>query len=455
MYSQDRIITYPAPDSAVLNADYSTCVRISGKDWTNIPNYLVKVDEVVNVNHQEKNVSMSYFDFSGEAEVSIKYNRGKIKSARIRPLSLGIEPVIRGNTITFKLTRPCNISIEVNGDIFQNLHLFSNPIYSSVPAKSDTNVIYFGPGRHFIKDNILRVPSGKTVFLEGGAILMGKILFENVENAKLIGHGIIDQSMHPGIRIIHSRNIEVDGVFCAQCFTGGSEGVVIRNVKSMSYYKWGDGMNVISSKNVLFDGVFIRSSDDCTTVYGTRGEFTGGCSHITMQNSILWADVAHPILVGTHGNTNHPEYLEDLKYVNIDILDHNEAQIDYQGCMSLNAGDSNFIRNVLFDDIRVEDFRRGQLLNLRVFYNLKYCTSPGRGIENVTFRNVSYHGKNAEMSVIAGYDDTRKVKNIVFENLRINGILITDTMKGKPGWYKTGDMARFFIGEHVAGIKFR
>jgi hypothetical protein len=25
----------------------------------------------------------------------------------------------------------------------------------------------------------------------------------------------------------------------------------------------------------------------------------------------------------------------------------------------------------------------------------------------------------------------------------------------KPGWYKTSDMARFFVGEHVEGIEFR
>jgi hypothetical protein len=123
--------------------------------------------------------------------------------------------------------------------------------------------------------------------------------------------------------------------------------------------------------------------------------------------------------------------------------------------MSLNAGDSNFIRDVVFENIRVEDFRQGQLLNLRVFYNTKYCTSPGRGIENVLFKNITYTGKNSELSIIAGYDDTRKVKNIRFENLVINGTVITDKMKEKPAWYKTGDMARIFIGEHVEEITFQ
>ncbi len=133
--------------------------------------------------------------------------------------------------------------------------------------------------------------------------------------------------------------------------------------------------------------------------------------------------------------------LENLNYINIDILDHKEAQIDYQGCLSIDAGDNNLVRNVRFENIRIEDFRQGQLVNIRVFFNSKYCTSPGRGVENVLFKDITYNGKNAAMSIIAGYNEQRKVKNIVFENLVINGRLIADDMKEKPGWYKTSDMA--------------
>jgi polygalacturonase len=299
------------------------------------------------------------------------------------------------------------------------------------------------------------VPSGKTVYLAGGAILRGQILIKNAQHVRVLGRGMVDQSVKMGVNIANSRNVEVNGIFCTQCFTGGSDSVTIRNVKSMSYYGWGDGMNVISSSNVLIDGVFNRNSDDCTTVYGTRLGFTGSSQHITMQNSTLWADVAHPILIGTHGNTPKPDSLVDLNYVNIDILDHKEAQIDYQGCLSIDAGDNNLIRNVRFENIRIEDFRQGQLFNIRVFFNSKYCTSPGRGVEHVLFKNITYTGKHAQMSIISGYNESRKVKNIVFENLVINGQLITDDMKEKPGWYRTADMANIAVGDHVEGVEFR
>jgi hypothetical protein len=450
-----QLLAYPAPASAVLNKDFTVKVRQNNKAWQSLPVYVVLVDQVIGNRHSTENASMCYFDFSGEVEVAVTYNKGAVTRSRIRPLSYNIPHIVNGKTMQFKLSRPANLSVEVNGDIFHNLHLFANPVDDFKPNLRDTNLLYFGPGVHEIKGEVLNVPSGKTVYLAGGAILKGQIQVKNAQNVRVLGRGMVDQSIKLGVRIANSKNVQVEGIFCTQCFTGGSDSVTIRNVKSMSYYGWGDGMNVMSSSNVLIDGVFNRNSDDCTTVYGTRLGFTGSSRNVTMQHSTLWADVAHPILIGTHGNTPKPDTLENLNYIDIDILDHKEGQIDYQGCLSIDAGDNNLVRNVRFENIRIEDFRQGQLFNIRVFFNSKYCTSPGRGVENVLFKDITYKGQHAELSIIAGYNETRKVKNIVFENLVINGQLISDDMKGKPGWYKTSDMANIAVGDHVEGVVFR
>lgn len=450
----EKLVVYPSPQGAELNNDFTVKVRQAGQEWKETPSCLVNVDEVRETAHHVENASMSYFDFSGEVEVSITFNRGAVQTASVRPLSCQIIPQINGNTLTFKLNQPRNLSIEVNGDIFHNLHLFANPIDEFVPDPNDKNLIYFGPGIHRPENGRIIVPSGKTLYLSGGAILMGQILMDNVRDVKILGRGMVDRSVKEGIRIANSKNIYVEGLICTQIPTGGSDSVTIRNVKSISYYGWGDGMNVFASNNVLFDGVFCRNSDDCTTVYATRKGFKGGCKNIAMQNSTLWADVAHPIMIGIHGNAENPDIIENLNYVNIDILDHKEKQIDYQGCLAVNAGDNNLIRNVRFENIRIEDFRQGQLINIRIFYNTKYCTAPGKGIENILFKDISYTGNNAEISIIAGYNEERKVKNIRFENLNINGQIISDDMPGKPAWYKTSDMARFFVGEHVEDVTF-
>lgn len=456
---QQQLVTYPFPapeaGSPAHNADFTVKVRQPGGKWQDLYEYNVKVDEVRGINHHVEVASMAAFDFSGEVEVAVTSNRQKIREAVIRPLSYGIAHKVTHNTVYFRLLQPKNLSIEVNGDKFHNLHLFANPIEVAAPDATAENVIFFGPGFHDIKGGVLRVPSGKSVYLAGGAVVRGHFMVDSVRDVKITGRGIIDFPGQEGVKISYSKNVLLEGIILTQCPVGSSDSVIVRNVKSISSYKWGDGMNVFASNNVLYDGVFCRNSDDCSTVYATRKGFVGGCRNIVMQHSTLWADVAHPIHIGLHGNTPHPDTIEQVRYIDIDILEHQEKQVDYQGCMAINAGDNNMVREVSFEDIRVENIRCGQLVHLQIPFNKKYCTAPGEGIENILFKNVIYNGDSPELSIITGYNESRRVRNVIFENLKINGTLIFDSMSGKPGWYKTADMARMFVGEFVDSLVFR
>ncbi len=459
MAQQQQLVAYPFPGpeagNPVHNADFVVKVRQPGGKWQDLYEYNVKVDEVRGVNHHVENASMTSFDFSGEVEVAITSNREPIRQVAIRPLSYRIGHKVVNNTIYFRLLQPKHLSIEINGDKFHNLHLFANPVQATVPDPKAKNVIYFGPGIHEIKGGVLKVPSGKYVYLAGGTVVKGHFVVDSVRDVKIGGRGIIDSPGQEGVKISHSKNVLLEGIILTQCPVGSSDSVIVRNVKSISAYKWGDGMNVFASNNVLYDGVFCRNSDDCSTVYATRKGFVGGCRNIVMQHSTLWADVAHPIHIGLHGNTPHPDTIQNVRYTDIDILEHREMQVDYQGCMAINAGDNNLVRNVSFEDIRIENIRCGQLVHLQIPFNKKYCTAPGEGIENILFKNITYNGDNPELSIITGYSEARRVRNVVFENLRINGTLISDNMSGKPGWYKTADMARMFVGEFVDSLVFR
>lgn len=60
------------------------------------------------------------------------------------------------------------------------------------------------------------------------------------------------------------------------------------------------------------------------------------------------------------------------------------------------------------------DLEEGQFFNLRVIEHPKYTTGPGRGIENITFKNITYNGNADNGSIISGFDTTRKVKKHYF-----------------------------------------
>ncbi len=458
------VVTYPAGQGVETTEDYSVAVRQGGSGWKPVAVYPVKVDEVRGTRHCVELASMAYFDFSGTVEVRVVHNRGAVEAARVRPLSQGIKPSVQGDTLTFSLSRPANLSVEVNGDIFHNLHLFANPLDARRPSAKEikragrkgSKLVYFAPGVHRLPGDTLRVASGSTVYVDGGARVLGTLIVDGERDVRIYGRG----EVHPagrgaGVYVKRSKKVEAEGIIVTQLPVGQSDSVAVTNVKAISSYGWGDGMNAFASSNVRYDSVFCRNSDDCSTIYATRMGFKGSCKNILMENSTLWADVAHPIMIGIHGNVEEPDTIENITYRNIDILDHQERQLDYQGCFAINCGDENLIRNLVFDNIRVEDFRLGRLVDIRIFYNKKYCLAPGRGIHNVLFKDIVYNGGRSELSIIAGYDDCRKVSGITFDNLVINGVRISDDMPGKPKWYKTGDMARIFIGEHVDGVVFK
>ena len=122
--------------------------------------------------------------------------------------------------------------------------------------------------------------------------------------------------------------------------------------------------------------------------------------------------------------------------------------------MAINCGDGNLVRDVLFDNIRIEQIEAGSIAQVKVGYNQKYCTAPGRGVEGVTFRNIRYYGEKPNMSVINGYDQDHMVRNVTFEGMKINGQPIYDDMPDKPRWYATADYVPMFVGNHVSGLVF-
>lgn len=469
---------WKAPEGAIGRDDFEVSVRIPGREWMPLFVYEAKVDM-----HNVRQASMAYFDMNGSVEVRVECRKGPVHQVIIRPLSKQIPFELEGTAITFHLNEPCKLSIEVNGDRFGNLHLFANPPEENPPKPDDLNVlflkpaihrmedilrlanhplpgvaelevIYFGPGMHYLEETIFRIPSGKTVYIAGGAIVVGSLVCDNVQDVTIRGRGMLYLSdfhrfsAFRGVRIIYSNHITVEGIVLLDpphysIYIGKSEHIRIRNFKSFSTRGWSDGIDMMSSSHIEIEDVFLRTSDDCIAIYGSRWDYRGDSSCVRVRDSVLWADVAHALNIGGHGDYETGDLIQDIEFCNIDILEHHEPQPNYWGAMNINCGDKNTVRNVTYDDIRVEDFELGQLVDIRVVWNEKYNPVPGNRIENIQFRNVTYNGKSENKNRIYGFDRERTVEGVIFTNLRINGEWILDAEHG-----------HFDINEHVHGIRF-
>ena len=152
------VVTYAAPQGETLSSDYT--VEVDGKP---VPVYAIKSQ------WHDKKYSMAYFDFSGSVVV-------KVKSARltdhlaILPAKYGIKSTIANGEASFTVDKPFNVSFEPTGEQ-SPLHLFGNAIEVNPPRDGDSNVVYFGPGIHQPAGGVIRLTTGQTLYIAGGAVV--------------------------------------------------------------------------------------------------------------------------------------------------------------------------------------------------------------------------------------------------------------------------------------------
>ncbi len=218
------LTTYPAPAGVTLNTDFTVQVRVPGGAWQNLDEYRTRIGAPTRATY----ASFVYFDTDGPVELSVTYNAGTVTSAEIRPKHLNITPAINGNTMTFTISGPQKLVFDVNGNVDNDLMIFANPLEVNPPSPTDPDVIYLGPG---IYTQNYTVPSGKTLYIAGGAVVQGGVTLANVTNAKVIGRGVLDRPSNSAIDILFSNNITVDGIIFNDYnnANSGGNGILIGN----------------------------------------------------------------------------------------------------------------------------------------------------------------------------------------------------------------------------------
>lgn len=130
--------------------------------------------------------------------------------------------------------------------------------------------------------------------------------------------------------------------------------------------------------------------------------------------------MARPFHFGSHcdDRSKNGETLKNVHISDCDILN-----ADGDGILCMRCGDKNTLKNITFDNIRIEEVERGRLFNIQVYFSAKYNRAPGNSITDVTFRNITFTGDESKLSrsFIKHYDEKRTVSNIKLENITVNG----------------------------------
>ncbi len=406
------------------------------------------------------------WEMRGPVQIEVRSLR-TVRSAVIKPASLGIRPVIDGDLIRFTLASPRPVIIEVNG-WHHALHLFANPPADAAPAADKPGLRVFGPGVH--RPGKIELKSNESVYIDGGAVVYGSIHASNATNITIRGRGVLDVSQAErgmgggAIRLSGCSDVSVEGlvlrdpdVWCFSLF--GCSRVDIANVKLVGLWRYNaDGIDVCNSQDVTVRDCFVRAYDDALVVKGLKSVYDKRpVRNVRFSRCTLWCDWGRAIEIGAE--TCAPEIAE-VSFEDCDIVRTTHIAMDIQ------HGDRAAVRDIRFQNIRVEidptnpgprmqkapgetypghdgEAHLPALMTLVIFKTF-YSKDEARGtIRNVLFKDIDVFSAQMPPSSFRGFDAEHGIDGVTIENLRLNGQPVRDAAA-----------ARLSIGAHVRNVRF-
>ncbi len=408
--TSSEIVTYLVPPGLETSPDFK--VNVNGSEvWT---------QRIGDGGMEDLNVTR--FACSGEQTIKITAP-SEIKNYVIRPKNLKIKSNVKGKELTFTVSGPQKLYIEI--DSLPHLAIFADQLEINPPKQGDSGVLYFAPGEY--KREVINLESNQTIYIAAGAIVYANIRGNNLQNVKIKGRGIL----HGNVRISGTSNLEVSDIFICHNSSGWTNTLtncphsVYRNVKVFSYKTiWGvDGINPVSCTDFLIDDCFIRTRDDCISIKSGRDREIKTDS-ITVLNCLL---VGWQHADGVTLGFNIDGLMQNILVKNCDILyARGQGHTGGHAAFSIVCDNAGEVRNVRFEDIRVEENIEIKNLELIVTEGQRYGTNntPGH-IQGVYLKNI--HWENVDKPfVIAGIPfDNHIVEDVTFDNCYVGNKLLT------------------------------
>ncbi len=392
-----------------------------------------------------------------------------------------------GNTVSFFIDRPEYLSVnfrcEENSDeydqIRHGLMIFADEPETDIPDLSrpdlvhysrdadlvNARTIYFGPGVYDLVSDLpngmLPVHDNQEVYIDAGAYIYGGIKAAGTYNVKIYGRGILcglKQPFHyPGLPQLielepwnYRTNVHrggyatVTGVTLVESFNHNMAippYSFVKDIKIMGWKVNNDGIR--PGDHCIIDHVFFKVSDDHLYAFGST----------QITNSLFWPMWNGAILQISWGDYGGG----GCRFVNNDIINAEWNQVwRNNGLIASMASPNSRTEDILIQDLHVEG-NLNAIANLHFNPDARGSYDPYGYIKNITYRNVEVTGNQisnnghrtwydeipdsllfdvsskdairGSLSYIGGYEseDGGKsfISNVVFENVKINGIGLT------------------------------
>ena len=358
---------------------------------------------------------MDYASFSmtGKVHVTVTslISERDVRTCFIRPIAYNIQPQIKGNTVSFELDRPRDLVIFINEEpLFSStgLMLFAQAPETNAPKLGEPNVVnimdykvdntgktvetakinqaigdvsarpgggvlFFPKGGVYLT-GLVTMKSNVKFYIEAGAVVKGStrvadyvlpaapagsggrvqralFVFNNVENASLMGRGTIDGQGYPwlwhdlqpdtgdgqsrtpeglvndphgngikGYVVSNCRNVTFQDLFLLRAShwtvtVSNTDGFTSRNIKLISrkqqYHD--DAYDITGgSKHILIENGFAMTMDDTFAFYGGAG---AGLEDVVVKNFVVYGYTSSLVLgYGSIPAARHVRF-EDVNFI--------------------------------------------------------------------------------------------------------------------------------------------
>ena len=444
---EDLSVVSEAERDMALKHSVDTKVLVNGKESyvyeTNVNNGRTWVGSYM---PDQSRTPLTYFDFEGTVEITVKVPNIDIKSVTVRPLKYDIEPTIdtKNHTVTFRIDTQDAYTVEFNNSVARAVHIFTNEIEKKedIPDKDDKNVYFIEPGEWNIENIVLQ--DNQTLYISGGAVVHGIVNANFAKNVKVCGRGIIDNSNLEGwkgrsasipLKFDNCQDFVVEDVislnanaWCFQAFD--TIGGTIDGLKMITSRPNGDGISLQSCKSVEIKNAFVRTWDDALVIKN----YDKNSNNISFKNVQVWTDLAQSMEIGYETNKGNQENssIKNVSFEDITVL-HNF----HKPVLSIHNADNAAISDISYKNIVVEDAQLGrgdgamQLIDMQIVSNKEWSTTSDRGtISNVTIDGFKViDGIDGLQVNFKGYDTEHNIKDVTVKCLEIKGESITNDSK--------------------------
>jgi len=401
---------------------------------------------------------------------------------KIRPRSLGIEPVVRDGVITFTLEKPAYFTVEPYGR-HRALHVFADPVAQYDVDVHGENVLYFGAGEHDV--GLIELTSNQTLFLDEGAVVYACVHAIDAENIAILGRGILDNSKNKEtilyeanaednheavnnakrrhtVELEYCQNVNIDGITIRDSLVYnvrpvGCENMRICQVKVIGCWRFNsDGIDMHNCVNTYISNCFLRTFDDSLCVKGFDCYYDGDVEqavrtamyrngkaydvfkNIVVENCVIWNDWGKSLEIGAETKA---EEIYAVTFQSCDIIHVTGTVLD---CMNVDYAD---VHDVVFRNINIEcdevipqpriqrsdsdTYAEGdpaympQTMKVEVVYHHEYSkgSEQKRGKNrHIRFENINVWGDKPPRFGCAGYDEAHMTENGRVLNLMHNGV---------------------------------